>query len=266
MPLSVTGVRISVRMSKCDKFYQALWGVKHSLERRHMNASPFTSSQDHFGWKSTLSTRGHCFIIQRMKALVKGGSKQCSDQIFSPSHPNLNKVPENYHKPPSLFGWIANVFFCEDNVSFYLEVVLITARDRHAWRTWGLNGQPLLDPLLVLVDQGWMAGDGSMLPQWPSWIQWEALGFAQIGPVTVSMKNTASSQLLWILWIPPKFFLGHFSISPLLEFWPHCSLYFPGVEGRCLLLTACTQVQHLMLGVKWFAPPPAFVWSPSFHF
>lgn len=122
---------------------------------------------------------------------------------------------------------------------------------------------------LAFADPGWMAGYGSMLPQSLSWIQWEALGFAQLGQVTFSMNTTASSQILWILWIPPKFFLGHFSISPLLESWPCCSLYFPGVEGQCFLLIArwqavTPQVQPFRLGVKLFAS--AFVWSLSFHF
>lgn len=108
-----------------------------------------------------------------------------------------------------------------------------------------------------------------MLPQSQSWIQWAALDFAQLGLVSYSLKNTASSQLLRILWIPPKFLLGHFSIRPLLESWPRCSLYTSMVlKDTAALWTPVDrhtpQAKPFRVGVKLLAP--AFVWSRSFHF
>lgn len=94
----------------------------------------------------------------------------------------------------------------------------------------------------VLADSVWAAAWGSTLSQPLSWIQWAALDFAQFGlSLTLTQENTESLELLRILWIPPEFFLGHFSIRLLSEPCPCYSLCIRGVDGACSPLNACWQ-------------------------
>lgn len=121
----------------------------------------------------------------------------------------------------------------------------------------------------VLADSVWAAAWGSTLSQSLPWIQWAALDFAQFGlSLTLTQENTESLELLRILWIPPEFFLGHFSIRPLSEPRPCCSLCIRGVDGAWSPLNACwqgrtPQPQPFRVGVTLLAP--AFVWSSSLH-
>lgn len=98
----------------------------------------------------------------------------------------------------------------------------------HWLRTLSLNRLSLIFWYCLTQNAGWLDKNLCCLNQCLEYNEWY-----WILNNKVLVLRTAFLQLFWI---PLKFLLGHFSIRPLLDSWPHCSLCIHGGEGCCCTL------------------------------